>query len=383
MINRTLKELIGKRLFNGRAILLTGPRRSGKTTLIKYIIEGSRKEVLFFDGDDPTVRKVLEEPNTEELRTILGSASIIFIDEAQRIPGIGLTSKIITDQFKEKQLIISGSSAFELSGNLNEPLTGRKWSYDLLPVSWEEWQYHTGYLKAEQDLENRLVYGLYPEVLIRPDEKQEILHELMESYLYKDILNYAGIRKPDVLQKLVRALAFQVGQEVVHKETGDLIGLDSKTVARYIDILEKAFVLFRLPAFSRNLRNEIKKNNKIYFYDNGIRNAVIGAMQPLAVRQDIGALWENFLVSERVKQLRYQQDRRQIYFWRTMQQQEVDYVEVIDGAVFGYEFKWNPRRKIRFPKTFEKSYNAQVKGITRDNFREFVAGERDYSHIFN
>lgn len=372
MIQRTLQEHIEKRLFRGRAIMLTGPRRSGKTTLIKKIIEASLKEVLFFDGDDPTVRKVLEEPNTEELRTILGSASIIFIDEAQRIPGIGLTSKIITDQFKEKQLILSGSSAFELSGNMNEPLTGRKWSYDLLPVSWEEWQLHAGYLKAEQDLENRLVYGFYPEVLTNPDEKQEILHELMDSYLYKDILNYAGIRKPDILQKLVRALAFQVGQEVVHKEVGDLIGLDTKTVSRYIDILEQAFVLFRLPAFSKNLRNEIKKNSKIYFFDNGIRNAVIGALQPLAVRQDIGALWENFLVSERVKQLRYQQDRRQIYFWRTTQQQEVDYVEVINGSVFGYEFKWNPRRKIRFPKTFEKTYNATVQGITRDNFREFV-----------
>ncbi len=372
MISRTLQEQIERRLFRGRAILLTGPRRSGKTTLIKKIIEESQKEVLFFDGDDPTARKILEQPNTEELRTILGSASIIFIDEAQRIPGIGLTSKIITDQFNEKQLILSGSSAFELSGNMNEPLTGRKWSFDLLPVSWKEWQLHTGYLKAEQDLGNRLVYGFYPEVLTCPDDKQEILHELMESYLYKDILNYAGIRKPDVLQKLVRALAFQVGQEVVHKEIGDLIGLDSKTVARYIDILEKAFVLFRLPAFSKNLRNEIKKNNKIYFYDNGIRNAVIGALQPLTARQDIGSLWENFLVSERVKQLGYQQDRRQIFYWRTTQQQEVDYVEVTDDAIFGYEFKWNPRRKIRFPKTFEKTYNAQVTGVTRDNFREFV-----------
>jgi len=194
----------------------------------------------------------------------------------------------------------------------------------------------------------------------------------MESYLYKDILNYAGIRKPDVLQKLVQALAFQVGQEVVYKEVGGLTGLDSKTVSRYIDILEKGFVLFRMPAFSKNLHNEIKKNNKIYFYDNGIRNAVIGSLQPLAVRQDIGALWENFLVSERVKQLKYKRDRRQIFFWRTTQQQEVDFVEVKDGAVFGYEFKWNPARKIRFPKTFEKTYNARVQGITQDNFREFV-----------
>jgi len=216
------------------------------------------------------------------------------------------------------------------------------------------------------------VYGFYPDVLTHPVEKQQILFELMDSYLYKDILNYAGIRKPEVIQKLVQSLAYQVGQEVVFKEIGDLVGLDPKTVRSYIDILEKAYVLFRLPAFSRNLRNEIKKNSKIYFYDNGIRNAVVGAMQPVSIRNDVGALWENFLISERIKQLRYQKRRYQIYFWRTKQKQEVDYVEERDGKIFGYEFKLNPIRTIRFPSTFKETYQAKVKGISRDNFRDFV-----------
>jgi len=226
MIKRTLQKQIENKLFKEKSIMLTGPRQSGKTTLLREILEKSGKNFQFFNGDDPTVRKILANPNTEELKEILGSPPLIFIDEAQRIPGIGLTSKIIIDQFKNKQLILSGSSAFELSGNMNEPLTGRKWTFNLLPVSWEEWQQHTGFLKAEQDLENRLIYGFYPEILTHPEEKGELLTELIDSYLYKDILSYAGIRKPEVLQKLVQALAFQAGQEVVYKEVGDMTGLD-------------------------------------------------------------------------------------------------------------------------------------------------------------
>lgn len=375
MIKRTLQGPIEAKLFQGKAILLTGPRQSGKTTLIREILKQSGKQYQFFDADDPAIRNLLEKPNTEQLREILGTSPIIFIDEAQRIPGIGLTSKIITDQFKDKQLILSGSSAFDLSGNMNEPLTGRKWNYELLPISWEEWQNHIGYVKATQDLENRLVFGFYPDVLNHPNEKQEILQNLVDSYLYKDILMYAGLRKPDVIQKLVQALAYQVGQEVVYKEVGDMIGLDAKTVSRYIDILEKAFVLFCLPAFSRNLRNEIKKNNKVYFYDNGVRNSVIGAFQPLVNRQDTGALWENFLISERIKQLKYRKSDARTYFWRTRQQQEVDYVEDRNGTIYGYEFKWNPDRKIRFSKTFKDTYDAKTVGIHRENFRHFVVAE--------
>jgi predicted AAA+ superfamily ATPase len=364
--------LVKERLFSGKAIIMTGPRQVGKTTLIHSILGDKEYTFRFLDGDDPTVRRLLDEPNTEQIRQLIGDAEIVFIDEAQRMPTIGLTAKIITDQFKEKQLILSGSSAFELNSSIQEPLTGRKWSFNLFPISWKEWQDHVGYLKSEQDLENRLVFGFYPDVLNNSDHQAEVLDELVESYLYKDILNYAGIRKPEVIQKVVQAISYQVGQEVVYKEVGDLVGLDPKTVASYIDILEKAYVVFRLPAYSRNLRNEIKKNQKIYFYDNGVRNAVIHDYEVFTTRTDKGALWENFLISERLKQLRYAKTKSDMYFWRTKQQQEVDYVEVSGKAISGYEFKWNPKRSIRFPKTFIKNYSKDVKGINRDNFREFV-----------
>jgi len=372
MIKRQNQEKVENRFFGGKAIILIGARQVGKTTLIKSILETKNTEIQFFDGDDPTVRRLLDEPNTEQIRQLIGKAEVVFIDEAQRLPNIGLTAKIITDQFKDKQLILSGSSAFELNSSIQEPLTGRKWTFNLFPLSWKEWQDHVGYLKAEQDLENRLIYGFYPEVITHSSRQGDILDELVDSYLYKDILNYAGIRKPDVIQKLVQAISYQVGQEVVYKEVGDLIGLDPKTVSHYIDILEQAFVVFRLPAFSKNLRNEIKKNQKIYFHDNGVRNAVIHDYEPLANRTDKGALWENFLISERLKQLRYAKQKSGMFFWRTKQQQEVDYVEVSGEEISGYEFKWNPKRDIRFSKTFTNNYSSDVHGIHRDNFRDFV-----------
>ncbi|MCC5940643.1 MAG: ATP-binding protein [Balneolaceae bacterium] len=372
MIKRQLQEMVEERLFSGKAIVLIGARQVGKTTLVKTVLETRKTEIRFFDGDDPTVRRLLDEPNTEQIRQMIGEAETVFIDEAQRLPNIGLTAKIITDQFKDKQLILSGSSAFELNSSIQEPLTGRKWTYSLFPVSWKEWQDHLGYLKAEQDLENRLIYGFYPDVLNHTTRQGDILDELVDSYLYKDILNYAGIRKPDMIQKLVQAISYQVGQEVVYKEIGDLISLDPKTVSHYIDILEQAFVVFRLPAFSKNLRNEIKKNKKIYFFDNGVRNAVIHDYDPFVNRTDKGALWENFLISERLKQLKYARRKAGMFFWRTKQQQEVDYVEVRGKEISGYEFKWNPKKNIRFPKTFTKNYSQNIHGIHRDNFRNFV-----------
>lgn len=372
MFERILKKELKSRLFQGKTILLIGPRQVGKTTLINQILSEDDTSSMFLDGDDPSVRQLLNTPNTEQIRQIIGTTKLIFIDEAQRIKNIGITAKIITDQFKDRQLILSGSSSFELGNSIQEPLTGRKWTYHLYPISWQEWQNDVGFLKAEQSLEKRLINGFYPDLLNHPDDEQDILLELVNSYLYQDVLAFAGLRKPDVLQKLVQALAYQVGQEVAYKELGDTIGLDPKTVSHYIDILEKSFVVFRLPAFSKNLRNEIKNNRKIYFYDNGVRNAVIGAFQPLPGRMDIGALWENFLLSERLKSLRYGKKQTQMYFWRTKQQQEIDYVETSFDSIKGFEFKWNPQRKIKFPKTFTNTYNATVEGITRENFREFV-----------
>lgn len=372
MINRTLYTELKNGLFGKKALIITGPRQVGKTTVIKKLIADTSQNYLFLDGDDPTSRRLLTEPNTEQLRQILGNHDVIFIDEAQRIPHIGITAKLITDQFSEKQLILSGSSAFELSGNMQEPLTGRKWTFELFPISWEEWQNHVGFLKAEQDLENRLIFGFYPDILNNSTDQHQLLDELVESYLYKYVLTFANIRKPEVIEKLVQALAYQVGQEVVYKEIGDAVGLDPKTVSHYIDIFEKAYVVFRLPSFSRNLRNEIKSGRKIYFYDNGVRNAVIKNYDALPLRQDVGSLWENFLISERLKQLRYSKSHAKMYFWRTKQQQEIDYVEEEKNKITGFEFKWNLKRTIKFPKTFSEQYKAQTSGIARENFREFV-----------
>lgn len=377
MINRTIEPEIAKRFFSKKAIIVTGPRQAGKTTLVLKLIEPYKEETLIVNGDDPVTEQLFGRPNTEQLRQIIGKNKILFIDEAQRIPNIGLTSKLIVDNFKEIQLILSGSSTFELMNQTQEPLTGRKWTFSLWPINWQEWQEYTGYLKAEQDLENRLIFGLYPEVLMNLSDQQTILQELTDSYLYKDILIYGNIQKPDMIQKLVQALAWQIGSEVSYAELSQMVGLDAKTVSNYIDVLEKAYILFRLPAFSRNLRNEIKTNRKIYFYDNGVRNAVIGQFLPLQSRQDTGALWENFLISERRKQIFYQRSATLQYFWRTKQQQEIDYIETRDGKVNGYEFKWNPKRSISFPKTFTEAYDSINKGINRENFREFVMPDKD------
>jgi predicted AAA+ superfamily ATPase len=370
MYFRHLEKIIKTRIGSGKAIVLIGPRQVGKTTLIETILKN--KDSLLLDGDDPKTRTLLTEPNTEQIRSILGKYKYVFIDEAQRIKGIGITMKIITDRFKEVQLFTTGSSAFDLSNQINEPLTGRKWEYHLFPVSWEEYEEHHGYLYSEQQLENRLLYGFYPDVLNNPGEEVNILRNLVNSYLYKDILSFANIQKPEVLDKLIQALALQIGSEVNYSELAQIVNVDKNTVSKYIDILQKGYIVFKLSSFSRNLRNEIKTNKKIYFYDTGIRNMIIGNFSPLELRTDKGALWENFLISERIKQIEYKQSLARIYFWRNKQQQEVDFVEENSGKIFGYEFKWNNKKKVKLPKTFVEAYNAESKVIDRNNFREFV-----------
>ena len=370
MISRIVESSITAKIGKGKAIIIVGPRQVGKTTLIKNIL--NKKEYLFLDADDPTTRNLLTNPSTEELKSIIGKSKIVFIDEAQRIENIGITLKIITDQFKDVQLVVSGSSAFELTSKINEPLTGRKWEYQLFPIAWKEFEDSIGFVKAAQQLELRIIYGMYPDVINHTSEGFEVLKELANSYLYKDILAFSTIRKPEILEKLLQALALQIGNEVSYNELSQLLGIDKNTVSNYIDILEKAFVIFKLKSFSRNLRNEIKTNQKIYFYDTGIRNMVIGNFDVLELRQDKGALWENFLISERLKKNNYKNSLAKPYFWRTVQQQEVDYVEETAGKIIGYEIKWNEKAKFKIPKLFNETYNADTEVVNRKNFREFL-----------
>lgn len=369
MFSRIIENKIRQKIGNGKAIVIVGARQVGKTTLIKSLLQS--EDYLFLDADDPTTRSLLSSPNTEQIRTLLGNYKTVFLDEAQRISGIGLTLKIITDQFKDIQLFVSGSSSFDLGNALNEPLTGRKWEYELFPIAWEEYENNIGFLKSEQQLENRLLYGFYPEVLNNQGNEKEVLKNLVNSYLYRDILSFSEIRHPEVLEKLLQALALQVGSEVSYNELAQTIGVNKITVQNYIEILEKGYIVFRLRSFSRNVRNEIKQNRKIYFYDNGIRNMIIGNFDPLDLRQDKGALWENFLISERLKLNNYKDTFARMYFWRTTQQQEIDFVEDKNGKISGYEFKWN-NKKINPPKTFTANYDTDVKLICRENFREFV-----------
>lgn len=370
MINRKLKLLIESKISSGKAILVIGPRQVGKTTLLNEILH--TKDFLFLDGDDPSTRAILTNPNTEQLKDLIKDKPFVFVDEAQRIENIGITLKIVVDQIKSTQLFVSGSSSFEISNLTNEPLTGRKWEYRLFPVSWSEFENYVGVLKAIQQLPLRLVYGMYPEIITNSGKEFELIKQLTESYLYKDVLAYGAIRKPDMVKKLLQALAHQVGNEVSLRELSNMLSIDVKTVSAYISILEQSFIIFKLTSFSRNLRNEIKTNQKIYFFDNGILNMLKGNLNPLEARNDIGSIWENFLISERIKKNEYQQSLANLYFWRTKQQQEIDLVEDVNGKITGYEFKWKPTAKAKIPASFIESYQADYKVISSENFREFI-----------
>ena len=370
MIKRELADTIQKQLQKKKAIILLGPRQTGKTTLIRELLKD--KEYLFLNGDDVNTVRQLEGIGLSELQRIIGKYKWVFIDEAQRIKGIGLTMKLITDQMQDVQLIASGSSAFELKESVQESLTGRKYEHHLYPISWQEFEQHVGYLEAENQLEERLVMGMYPEIVDNRVESKENLKLLSESYLYKDVYAFSNVRKPELLEKLLRALALQLGNEVSYNELASLLEIEKATVAKYIEVLEKTFVVFRLPSFSRNHRNEIKNNRKIYFYDNGIRNMIINNLNPFSFRNDIGPLWENFLVSERVKRMTYAGKMTNFYFWRTDRQQEIDFIEETEGEISAFEFKWKPSKRAYTPKGFVETYGKKVNLIDRDNFRTFL-----------
>ena len=373
MIERQLKILINKRLNDRKVIIILGPRQSGKTTLIKSIYSEKDSSVLWWNGDETDTRQILKNPTSTILKSLIGKHRVVVIDEAQRIENIGLCLKLIYDNINKVKVIASGSSSFELANKINEPLTGRKWEFFLYPLSYKEMVENHGSVRENRLLEQRLIYGYYPDVINNPGDEKVLLQQLSDSYLYKDILTWEKIHKPDRLESLVQALAFQVGNQVSYNELGKLIGLDKETVERYIIMLERAFVIFRLSSLSRNLRNELKKSRKIYFYDNGLRNAVIKQFNPLELRNDIGALWENFLISERKKYLHYNQILTNQYFWRTFDQQEIDYIEDRDGKLYVFEFKWNKNSRKKFPKIFTNTYpNNETKLITRDNIEEFI-----------
>ncbi|MCF8275405.1 MAG: ATP-binding protein [Flavobacteriales bacterium] len=371
MIERSIFKTLQDHFFDKKAIVIIGPRQTGKTTLLRKLAS-TFGEYLYLDGDDATTRQTLTDPSYERLNQLIGDHRIVFVDEAQRIGNAGITLKMMIDRFPQVQLLVSGSSALEMGDTINESLTGRKWEFQLLPISWEEWQKHTDFLTVQQQLENRLVFGMYPDVLNRIGNERGVLKDLASSYLYKDILALSGIKKPEILEKLVVALALQCGSEVNLTEVGQLLGVDKNTVSAYIDLLEKVFIVFRLPALSRNVRNEIKKNQKIYFYDNGIRNAIINNLNPISLRQDKGILWENFLMSERLKRNNYHRTYAKSYFWRTTQQQEIDLIEEVDGNMKAYEFKWKQRSKVKIPSAFAKAYESTFDVITPDNFTEFL-----------
>ena len=315
---------------------------------------------------------MLNEPGTEEIRNIIGNHKVIFIDEVQRINNIGLTAKIIVDKFKDVQLILSGSSSFEIRNSLSESLTGRKWEYLMFPVTWLELENYVGYVKAIQQLELRLLYGMYPEIITHPSEEKERLKQLIDSYLYKDILAYSNIKKPGVLEKLLQALALQIGSEVSYNELAQLLQVDKNTVKSYIEILEKGFIIFTLAGFNRNLRNEIKFGKKIYFWDCGVRNMIINNFNALDMRDDKGALWENFIISERLKYNNYNNPFINSYFWRSITQQEIDYIEEENGKVSAFEIKWSENVKVKQISSFINNYNTEIQLINKSNFRKLL-----------
>jgi len=373
MITRIIEDSIRKEMNDGRkAVILLGARQVGKTTLLRTMFTKSG-EFLWLNGDTSNDRLLLTAQSVEQLRAIIGRHKILVIDEAQRVPDIGIVLKLIIDNIPNLKVIATGSSSLDLSNRTTEPLTGRKRQFILFPFSFSEMVQHHGILPEKNMIPHRLIYGYYPDIVNSPGEERLLLQELSDSYLYKDILALEKIKKSEQLTRLLRALAFQLGSQVSYTELGQICELDNKTVEKYITILEQTYVIFRLSSYSRNLRNELKASRKIYFADNGIRNALIADFRPLELRDDVGKLWENFLVSERFKRNEYSNSYANSWFWRTQAQQEIDYVEEQDGHLSAFEFKWSPTAKTKQPKAFHEAYpNSSFEVIHKDNAMGFL-----------
>lgn len=371
MIYRTIIQNIEREFFQKKAIVILGARQVGKSTLLKTLLK-NQENVLWLDAENADVSLIFENATATRLKSFFGNNKFVVIDEAQKIDNIGSKLKLITDHISEIQLIATGSSAFDLRNKLNEPLTGRKFEHKLYPLSFVEMKNSIGLLEEIRMLPHRLVFGYYPEVVTTKNGEEKILRLLSDSYLYKDILMLKGVRKPEKMQELLKALAWQIGSEVNYNELGNLIGLKSETVEEYIHLLEQSFVIYRLNSYHTNQRNEIKKGKKIYFNDLGIRNAIINDFSPFETRKDKGNLFENYIINEIIKNSEYNENFEKFYFWRSNEQQEVDLIIEKNGKLKTIEIKWNAKTKAKLPLSFSNKYpESEFLVINSENFFEY------------
>ena len=372
MLSRNIQPFLLKWFFRHKALVITGARQVGKSTLVSQMAQKANVKTLFLNADETRVRKQLKNPDLEGLKNLIGNNKLVIIDEVQRIENSGLLLKLLVDHFKTVQFIATGSSALDISDKVFEPLTGRHFLFYLYPFTLGELYPKKSAFEIEGHLPFHLIYGCYPEVCNNRADAEMIIKNLANQYLYKDVLAWKDLRKPDLLDKLLQLLAFQAGNEVSLNELAIQLKVKTETVESYLDVLEKSFVIYRLKSYSNNQRKEVSKMKKILFWDNGIRNALLGDFRPIEQRNDAGALWENFMITERIKQNQYQQKNTKSYFWRSLQQQEVDYVEVENQTISGYEMKWNEHKKNYVTKAFTNLYpNAKTALVQPTNFTEF------------
>lgn len=372
VVKRKVQVEIEKWLNKGKVLVITGARQVGKTTMLQNMFSESEEKVLWLNADETRVRTRLSEPDVASLKGVVGNYKTVIIDEVQRIENAGLLLKILADNFKEVQFIATGSSALDVSEQIFEPLTGRYLLFHQHPFALAEMYKDESLFEIENKLNFHLVYGSYPDIYNHQEDAQTLIKNLSNQYLYKDVLMWKDIRKPQLLDKLLKLLAYQVGSEVSIHELSKQLHVSSETVDTYIDLLEKSFVLFRLPAYSTNPRKEISKMNKIFFWDNGVRNAVIGNYDDVSIRQDVGQLWENFMISERLKMNSWLAQDRKEHFWRNYNQSEVDYVELDGNQLSAFEMKWRTNKKIKVSVAFTNTYpNAQTSVVTPTSFAAF------------
>jgi uncharacterized protein len=373
-LKRDITDSVLKKLQPNKVVIVFGARRVGKTVLVKEILEKLDEPILSLNGEDINVHDKLAIRSVENYKQLIGSYRVLYIDEAQKIPDIGLKLKLMVDEIEGLKIIISGSSSFDISKEAGEPLTGRKYTFNLFALSENEYNQIENSISKIDKLRERLIFGNYPELLHLPDQTDKIdyLNDMISSYLLKDILVYENIKNSQTIFNLLRLIAFQVGGEVSLQELGKQLGISKNTVEKYLDLLSKVFILHKVEGFSRNLRKEITKNARWYFLDNGIRNAIIANFNPVEARNDIGQLWENYMISERLKYQEYKKISSNNYFWRTYEQQEIDWVEERGGSLYGYEFKWK-EDKVKIPTQWENAYpNASFEVINNLNFEKWL-----------